>query len=57
MTDHGDLLLLDEAAAIARVSIETVRYWVKRGKLVSIRPGRRRLIRRQDLEAFLSPGK
>jgi excisionase family DNA binding protein len=56
MTIAGDLLLLDEVAQIARVSVETVRYWIKQGKLRSIRPGRRRLIRRQDLETFLSAG-
>jgi excisionase family DNA binding protein len=57
MTARGDLLLVDEVADIARVSVETVRYWIKQGKLPSIRPGRRRLVRRQDLEAFLSSGK
>jgi excisionase family DNA binding protein len=54
VTKPGDLLLLEEAAAVARVSTETVRYWIKRGRLASVRPGRRRLIRRDDLEAFLS---
>ena len=54
MTKPGDLLLLEEVAAVARVSTETVRYWIKRGRLASVRPGRRRMIRRDDLEAFLS---
>lgn len=53
MMNRGDLLLLVEVAEIARVSIETVRYWIKQGKLPSIRPGRRRLVRRADLETFL----
>jgi excisionase family DNA binding protein len=57
MTTRGDLLLLVEVADIARVSVETVRYWIKQGKLPSIRPGRRRLVRREDLEGFLSGGK
>jgi excisionase family DNA binding protein len=54
VTKPGDLLLLEEVAAVARVSTETVRYWIKRGRLASVRPGRRRMIRRDDLEAFLS---
>lgn len=54
VTKPGDLMLLEEAAAVARVSAETVRYWIKRGRLASVRPGRRRMIRRDDLEAFLS---
>jgi len=48
-----ELLLLPEAADLARVSVETVRHWLKGGKLRSVRPGRRRLIRRRDLEVFL----
>ena len=54
MTNRGDLLLLVEVADIARVSVETVRYWIKQRKLASIHPGRRRPIHRRDLEAFLT---
>lgn len=54
MTNPGDLLLIEEVAAIARVSPETVRFWIKRKQLPSLRPGRRRLIRREVLEAFLT---
>lgn len=53
MTNSGDLLLISEVAEIARVSAETVRFWIKQRRLASIRPGRRRLIRREALEAFL----
>jgi len=56
VTNPGDWLLLEEAAAVARVSAETIRYWIKRGRLASVRPGRRRMIRRGELEAFLSGG-
>lgn len=35
----------------------TVRHWVTTGKLPSIRPGRRRLVRLSDLERFLSEAK
>jgi excisionase family DNA binding protein len=57
MTNLGDLLLIEEVAQIARVSVETVRYWLKQAKIESIRPGRRRMIRREHLETFLSKGK
>lgn len=56
MTNRGDLLLVEEVAEIARVSVETVRYWIKQHKLPSIRPGRRRMIRREQLEVFLGKG-
>jgi excisionase family DNA binding protein len=49
-------LLLNEAAELARVSIETVRFWIKTNRLASSRPGRRRLVRRDVLEAFLERG-
>jgi len=57
MTNRGDLLLVEEVAEIARVSVETVRYWLKQAKIESIRPGRRRMIRREHLETFLAKGK
>jgi excisionase family DNA binding protein len=57
MTNHGDLLLIEEVAQIARVSVETVRFWLKTSKIPSIRPGRRRMIRREHLETFLAKGK
>jgi excisionase family DNA binding protein len=53
MTTRNDLLRLDEVAQIARVSVSTVRHWIKVGRLVSVRPGRRRLVRRAELERFL----
>ena len=46
-------LLVDEAAHIARCAPSTIRYWIRVGRLPSTRPGRRRLIRRDDLESFL----
>lgn len=51
MTD--DFLLLDEVAELARVSVDTVRFWIRAGKLASVRPGRRRMVRYTVLEAFL----
>lgn len=46
-------LLLNEVAGLARVSVDTVRFWIRAGKLASVRPGRRRMVRRDVLEAFL----
>jgi excisionase family DNA binding protein len=53
MIQRGDLLFLDEVTEIARVSTDTVRFWVRQGKLASLRPGRRRLVTRSALETFL----
>ncbi len=47
-------LLLTECAELARVPVSTVRHWISIGRLRSVRPGRRRMVRRDDLEAFLS---
>jgi excisionase family DNA binding protein len=49
-----EYLLLDEIAAIARASVDTVRRWIRSGQLPSVKPGRRRLVRRGDLERFLA---
>jgi excisionase family DNA binding protein len=45
--------LIDEAAAIARTSPNTIRYWIQIGRLRSTKPGRRRLIAESDLVALL----
>jgi excisionase family DNA binding protein len=50
----SEYLFLEEVASEARVAVSTVRHWVGTGKLASIRPGRRRLVRRCDLEAFFT---
>ncbi len=49
-----DYLLLSEVAEIARTSVDSVRSWVRSGRLRSVKPGRRRLIRREELEKFLA---
>src|SRR4051794_35805118 len=51
-----DLLLLEEVANFARVSTETVRFWIRCGQLPSVRPGRRRMVSRAALEGFLVAG-
>lgn len=53
MAADVDLLRLEEVARIARVSISSVRHWIKTGRLPSIRPGRRRLVQRSALDSFL----
>ncbi len=47
-------LLLTECAELARVPVSTVRHWIAIGRLPSVRPGRRRMVRRDDLEAFFA---
>lgn len=46
-------LTLQECANEARTAVSTVRYWLRVGKLKSIRPGRRRLVPRDSFERFL----
>ncbi len=50
-----ELMILEEVAREARTSVHSVRHWIRSGKLASIRPGRRRLVRRADLERLLAP--
>ncbi len=50
----SEFLFLEEVAAETRAALSTVRYWITTGKLPSVRPGRRRLVRRTDLERFLA---
>lgn len=48
-----EYLLLDEVARECRAPIASVRYWIASGRLRSVRPGRRRLVSREDLDRFL----
>jgi excisionase family DNA binding protein len=50
----SDLLLLEEVAQLTRAPLSCVRFWVRTGKLASLRPGRRVLVRRSVLEQFLT---
>jgi len=47
-------LTLEECAREARVSASTVRHWIYERRLSSTRPGRRRLVSREDFERFLA---
>jgi len=51
---NPQLLLVPEVAALARVSIGTVRYWIATGRLPSLRPGRRVMVRLTALQQFLA---
>lgn len=49
-----ELLFMEEVARELRVAISTVRHWANTGRLPSVRPGRRRMVRRADLDAFVA---
>lgn len=51
-----DLLTFPEAGALARVSPYTVRRWVTRGELPTVRLGGRVFVRRDALAAYIDAG-
>ena len=53
MAEEQRFMLVDEVAREARVSLSTVHHWLRTGRLKSVRPGRRRLIARDDFERFV----
>jgi excisionase family DNA binding protein len=52
--NRREYLLLDEVACECRAPVASVRCWIASGRLRSIRPGRRRLVSRDDLDRFLT---
>ena len=50
----SEWLFAEDIAREMRVLVATVRYWIKTRKLASVRPGRRLLVLRQDLDALLA---
>lgn len=52
--DSTDYLSTREAAAFARVSVYTIRRWVRAGELTRHEAGNRVLVRRDELERFLA---
>ena len=57
MTEKArEFLLLEEVARECRAPLASVRHWIATGRLPSIRPGRRRLVSRADLDQFLTAG-
>jgi excisionase family DNA binding protein len=53
MSEQQRFMLVDEVAREARVSLSTVHHWLRTGRLDSTRPGRRRLVAREDFERFV----
>jgi excisionase family DNA binding protein len=53
-TDLDDLLSIDEAAALLRVTESAVRSWLSKKRLPRVKAGRRTLISKQSLVAFLT---
>lgn len=51
---QSEWLLLDDVAREMRVPLGTVRHWIKTRRLASSRPGRRRLVLREDLDALIA---
>jgi excisionase family DNA binding protein len=49
-----ELLFVEEVAREVRAPVETVRWWIRTGKLPASKPGRRLLIRRSDLLRLLA---
>jgi excisionase family DNA binding protein len=48
----GDLLTVEEAAEILRVTPKTIREWIRKGDLVGLKFGKQWRIRRLDLNSF-----
>jgi len=49
-----DLLNLKEGAKELKISIHTIRSWIYQKRIPFVRLGRRVLLRREDLEDFVS---
>ena len=49
-----EFIKLPAIAAYFGVPVSTVRQWVRSGRLPSIKPGKHRLVRKCDFEAFRS---
>ncbi len=55
--EPGDLLRIEDAAALATVKPSTIRAWLTQGKLPRVKIGRCTRILRQDLEEFIRAGR
>jgi excisionase family DNA binding protein len=53
ISDLDDLLSIDEAAALLKVTESAVRSWLSKKRLPRVKAGRRTLISRQSLVTFL----
>jgi excisionase family DNA binding protein len=54
MPEKPRFMLLEEVADEARVSLSTVHHWLRTGRLKSTRPGKRRLVAREEFERFVA---
>lgn len=52
--DRAEYLSTSEAASVARVSVYTIRRWIRRGELTRHEAGARLLVRRDELERLLA---
>jgi len=52
----GDYVSVSEAAQIASVQVQTIRAWMRSGKLKEYKAGRVLRVRRSELEEFLASG-
>jgi excisionase family DNA binding protein len=52
-TDSLGLLTLDQVAELTHTPKNTIRFWIAQRRLSTVKLGRRRLVRRRDLEAFI----
>jgi excisionase family DNA binding protein len=48
------LLTIDQTAEFTGLSAWTIRYWIKHGKLASVKIGRRVLVERTELNRLVS---
>lgn len=53
---EGCLVNIEEAANLLRLRPSTIRKWLHEGRLPKIKLGRRTLLRRGDLEEFITKG-
>lgn len=52
--EESGYMLVEEVAQHARAPISTVRHWISSGRLKAYKPGRRVLVKAEDLEEFLA---
>lgn len=50
------LMFLSEVAEASRTPLATIRYYVQTGRLTTGKVGRRRVMKRADVEAFIQSG-
>lgn len=49
-----ELLNIQETAVFLRISTHTLRAWIRQKRIPCVRLGRRVLLRREDVESFVS---